>query len=736
MTCRRIALGFLFPCMAALPLAAQIKIGGGTCSSASLNGTYAVSITGRQVTAAGTFTNIFQATGSANFDGLSKFTFAGAADTLLSAGAPLAWSGTYSMQANCVGSATVTSGGSAGLNLVVYNQGSNLLITGTDPTYFYAGSGNLAPAACSTNLLSGSYAYNGTGYGMNGTAVNGVNNGAGLFQFDGQGKAAANITIWSGAAASNLVTATGSYSVSSNCMGSATLTDSKANTYTMGLSITAGNAAATTDLMATMAQASKFTLDGAAHTLTNNTCSVAALNDTYSLTLGGRAISAAGSFAGSYQGNGSATFDGKGNVTLAGTANTNLAAGKPFTYTGTYTLGSNCTGTVTLNGASPAAFTLVAWSAGKQFNIVGADATYVYSGSGGSNRPDVCGNATLSGAFTYDASGYLLSGTSQTGVGDEIGIMQFDGQGKVTSSYTVNASGSPAATYTATGTYSMGSNCLGTATLLDSTGKTNALNFSSTGAYGQGVNLLVASPQFVRSGAAHTAFLNPTQSIGNVASYAVNSTPPGSVFALFGDGFAARALSATATPLPATLGSTSVTVNGEPAPLFYADPNQIDAQMPWDIPGGTLATVIVKNGTATSNAAAVWVPATGTPGISVYSNNRAVVVNQNGTVNSPSDAAAVGDQVVAYFTGGGPVQVAGKLVSGAPAPGGLAPVTGDSSVTVGGTAATVKYIGLTPGSIGLYQVNFVVPQLARGTYPVVIDIAGNASNNPVMTLSN
>jgi uncharacterized protein (TIGR03437 family) len=112
------------------------------------------------------------------------------------------------------------------------------------------------------------------------------------------------------------------------------------------------------------------------------------------------------------------------------------------------------------------------------------------------------------------------------------------------------------------------------------------------------------------------------------------------------------------------------------------------------------------------------------------------VVNQDGSVNSGSTAASVGDEVVAYFTGGGPVMASGTLTSGHPAPSGLSPVTGTNSITVGGVAATAPYIGLTPGSIGLYQANFTVPQLAKGTYPVVITIAGQASNNPVITVSN
>jgi uncharacterized protein (TIGR03437 family) len=466
-------------------------------------------------------------------------------------------------------------------------------------------------------------------------------------------------------------------------------------------------------------------------------CGASNLNGSYSLILSGRAISSAGSFAGSFQGVGSASFDGQGAVTLTGTDNTNLAQGKPFTFTGTYTVPSNCFGTISVTSPGAANFSLVVWNNGKNFNIVGTDANYVYSGSGGSFQPVACAKSTLSGKFLYSASGFTLSGTTQNGAGDESGIFQFDGQGNVTASYTVtSASGAQPKLLTSSGTYTLTSGCQVSATMTDSNGATNNLNLVITGPYGQAFDLLEANSGFVRAGAAHSLVLNPTQSIGNVASYAVNATPPGSVFVLFGTNLATKEAGAVTTNLPTTLLTTSVTVNGEPAPLFYVNTGQIDAQMPWDIPGGAVATVIVTNGNTTSNAAAVYVPATGTPGLSMYGNNRAVVVNTNGTVNSASDPAAVNDEVVAYFTGGGPVNAAGKLVSGQPAPSGLSPVSGEYSVTVGGVNANVDYIGLTPLGIGLYQVNFNVPQLDKGTYPVVITIAGQASNGPVMNVSN
>jgi hypothetical protein len=109
---------------------------------------------------------------------------------------------------------------------------------------------------------------------------------------------------------------------------------------------------------------------------------------------------------------------------------------------------------------------------------------------------------------------------------------------------------------------------LGTASLTDSNGAVNALTFALAGIYGQNPKLLESNQSFLRTGQVHAAFTNPTQSIANVASYAINATPPGSVFALFGVNLATRPAGAASTTLPTTLLNTTVTVNGELAPLF------------------------------------------------------------------------------------------------------------------------------------------------------------------------
>src|SRR5271154_967953 len=157
---------FTLLCLSAAPLVAQTQIGGNTCSSSTLTGPYSFSMTGRQVTSAGNFTNVFQGNGSASFDGENSVTITQTTDTILAVGAPATWTGSYSVQANCTGVITITSGASVTLNLAIYDQGVDFLVSGNDAIYAYSGSGNTAPANCSAATLSGVYTFTATGYSL------------------------------------------------------------------------------------------------------------------------------------------------------------------------------------------------------------------------------------------------------------------------------------------------------------------------------------------------------------------------------------------------------------------------------------------------------------------------------------------------------------------------------------------------------------------------------------------
>jgi uncharacterized protein (TIGR03437 family) len=733
----------------AVSLAAQIQIGGGTCSSASLNGIYSVSITGRDVTPTATFSKVLEGIGTVTFDGQSKVVFSLTNNTNQSSGVVQTWSGSYSLQADCMGTLTLTAGEMASFSLEAYsNSGAagaiskDYLISGQDGTYTFTGSGSLLPAtSCSVSQLSGSYSFNGPGTALTSGAISGANNISGLLQFDGKGNVTAN---WNVAASgtSTTTSATGQYSVSPPCAGSATVTDSSGNVSTLQFVVTTSNGS--NFLMSGINPLLMFTGSGRTES-TTAPCSVSTLKGVYSLVMTGRNISSSGVLTGSLQSSGSANFDGAGNVTFSLTANTNSMLSLPETLGGTYTIASNCGGTLNITSGNAASFNLIAYNKGQSYAITGSGADqpfdYPLTGSG-SIQPVSCTVNSVSGTYAFSGTGNsssvpgFMGSSSISSVSDISGLLQFDGRGNVSGGWSVATSQSPTAD-TVTGQYSVTSTCLGSATVTDPSGSSWTLNFTVSSANGAnfGVDIANLTSEFSASG--HSTFTYPGLAVVNGASSVAGGTPPGSIFALYGSDLASGSAQATRVPLPDSLLTTTVTINGEAAPLFYVSAGQINAQMPWDIQPG-IASVVVKSGLESSNTVAVDVPASAVPGIAVqYPTNQAVVVNPNQSENTPAAPGHVGDTVVAYFTGGGPVQAAGPLVTGSASPKGLSPVIGTVQVTVGGNISpSVPYTGLTPTLVGVYQVNFVIPQVSAGDRNLILTINGAASATTTISIAD
>lgn len=254
--------------LAATPMFAQPQIGGGTCSTASLNGTYMMTLTGRQLNSSAAYVNILQAAGSATFDGQSKVTLSLTQNTLKGTGAAQTYSGTYTVQANCLGAVTLTTGDTASFNLLIYNQGNGFLLAGTDATYNFTGGGSVASVnACATSKLAGVYSLNGTGFTLNSGAVNGVENATGLVQFDGKGGVTVNLTPSTSNGSGAAATLTGTYSIASSCLGTATLSDAAGNSYTIAFSATSVSAVSVNGFDIIIGESGKLTLLGAGHPL-------------------------------------------------------------------------------------------------------------------------------------------------------------------------------------------------------------------------------------------------------------------------------------------------------------------------------------------------------------------------------------------------------------------------------------------------------------------------------------
>lgn len=176
--------------------------------------------------------------GTVVFDGLSKVTLTVAFNGAKSAATPQTLGGTYSLQANCIGTITINSGDNATFTLESYNQGRSYLLTGQDTNFAYNGSGGNLPATCSATDLNGTYSFNGNGFLTTSGAVSGVVDFSGLMQFDGKSAISGNWFVSSGGS-TKPVAASGTFALTSGCNATATMTDSSGNNYTLQLLITA-----------------------------------------------------------------------------------------------------------------------------------------------------------------------------------------------------------------------------------------------------------------------------------------------------------------------------------------------------------------------------------------------------------------------------------------------------------------------------------------------------------------
>ena len=205
----------------------------------------------------------------------------------------------------------------------------------------------------------------------------------------------------------------------------------------------------------------------------------------------------------------------------------------------------------------------------------------------------------------------------------------------------------------------------------------------------------------------------------NAASLTGGAVAPGEVVGIFGGALGPQTgvggVFDSTGLLANELAGAEVRFDGVPAPLFYAQANQINAQVPYTVAGNTLTHVEVfyQNQSAGTVDLAV-VPSA--PGIF------STVVNQDGSYNSAGNPAPRGTFLTFYGTGEGLTN--GSNISGQPAadpyPQPQLPVT----VTVSGTTAQIAWAGSAPGLVGVLQVNLRVPggYVPSGAVPLELTV--------------
>jgi uncharacterized protein (TIGR03437 family) len=206
----------------------------------------------------------------------------------------------------------------------------------------------------------------------------------------------------------------------------------------------------------------------------------------------------------------------------------------------------------------------------------------------------------------------------------------------------------------------------------------------------------------------------------NAASYIGGGVAPGEMVTLFGSAMGPTELATLRLTddrrLATTLAETRVLFDGVPAPLVYVSEKQSTAIVPYAVSGKTSVEVQVEYKGVRSDALTVPVLAS-RPGIFSVDGSGlgpGAILNEDGSLNSPSNPAQRGSIVSIFGTGGGeaaPGVVDGQIVSGV-LPRTSLPVSAffARGIYEDWGQGEVLYAGGSSGSVaGLLQVNVRVP---------------------------
>jgi uncharacterized protein (TIGR03437 family) len=212
----------------------------------------------------------------------------------------------------------------------------------------------------------------------------------------------------------------------------------------------------------------------------------------------------------------------------------------------------------------------------------------------------------------------------------------------------------------------------------------------------------------------------PADGLTNGASFLAGLPAPGGLASLFLHGLnVSGTVIGTGDPLPTELEGVSILVGGFPAPILavanipVSNPvgmQQINFQVPFE--AQTNLVEVRYQGLST-----FVLPQAVAPGIFTLPDGSGAIQHASDySLVTASHPAAPGEAIVIYATGLGSVST--TVADGAPALGAdpVQQVCQPPSVMLGGTpangegaSANILYAGLTPGYVGLYQVNVQVP---------------------------
>jgi uncharacterized protein (TIGR03437 family) len=223
--------------------------------------------------------------------------------------------------------------------------------------------------------------------------------------------------------------------------------------------------------------------------------------------------------------------------------------------------------------------------------------------------------------------------------------------------------------------------------------------------------------------------------VGRVVSAAdgASAPAPGGLISIYGSQLNPTNLATNEIPVPTALGESCLTVNGQPMPMIFVSPTQINAQMPFQAVGNVTLVVHTPGGVSDNYNLTIQPTAPAVFRSTVAGINEtvpAVVRASNNLLVTLSNPVHRDDMLTIYLTGMG--QTTPVVETGLPAPSDpLATALTKPTVRLGGVDLSIDYAGLAPGEVGVYQINARVPVNAPQGISVPLTITQGTSTHQI-----
>jgi uncharacterized protein (TIGR03437 family) len=212
---------------------------------------------------------------------------------------------------------------------------------------------------------------------------------------------------------------------------------------------------------------------------------------------------------------------------------------------------------------------------------------------------------------------------------------------------------------------------------------------------------------------------------------------PGTLISIIGSNLSEESATSGDLPLPRELNGTEVLLGNRSLPLLYVSRDQVNVQAPFDLPPNTQHQLMVRRGQELSVPESITVTEA-MPGIfaknSAGTGQGSILRKEANVLAEPGTPAAAGEVITVYCTGLG--AVTDLVEPGAPSPvENPARVPAAVQLTIGGRNAEILFAGLTPNTVGLYQVDAIVPEGITPGDAVEVTITAAGHTSPAVTMA-